>query len=755
MNKTVTINLSGLVFQVDEQAYQDLNNYLKAIKGRFQHAEGGEEIIADIEARIAEMFSAKLSLKKQVIQQEDVDEMIGAMGRPEEFGGVEDEEGEASFAGNEVGERIRKRLFRDSDDKVLGGVCSGISAYFGINDPIYLRLLFAIAILGFGTGLALYLILWIIIPKAQTTAEKLAMRGEPINISNIERSIKDEMEDLKNRFGESNGNQKGKARALIGDMIGFIISVAKFAVKGILKIVGVAMVAFGLIALLLTLTSIILGFGLGGMVFQSWMPLIVANVWEAILGAFGVFLVAGVPAIAILLLGYSLINRTIPKVRGRGLALIGLWVIGVAIVGVLGYNTASKVAYEEQYREEKVLEYFESEIVYLKAEPSNLGRNRLYEFFNAQHIVEDENDYILRNTDKYRRSNRVKLDVEKSPDNVLRMKKVISANGATRNDALSRAEGVEYVFEQKDSLLTFSDHFRFDKSDGLRGQEVNLTLYLPVGMSIYLDESMDWVIYDIKNITKTPYRKTTLDKDMTGHTWTMTGKGLMCQDCQWLTNEEELFKEPGQESYDHRDFNEVSVQGSILLNVVQGEDFNIFVSGSDKFKNSLHIVKSGDELKIKPKRGWIYQLIHGDGSVDVTMPTIEGVDISGNCEANISGFDEQNVNVDVSGNSEVDFDWNVSELNIDISGSSEVSLRGKGDQLVVDLDGASELKALDYQVSKGNIDASGASEANVNVTEVLSIDASGASEVKYQPKSETLPKILSDVSGFSSIKPLR
>jgi len=202
MKKTVTINLSGIIFHIDEDAHDKLSDYLSKIKSCFSGSEGKDEIMADIEARIAEIFQEKIGKSKEVIAIADVEEVIAVMGKPEDYmEGNGDEGEEKSKTAPDEGSYRRKRIFRDPDDNVLGGVCSGIAAYFNF-DPIWLRIAFAVAFFVFGTGFLLYILLWIVIPEAKTTAEKLEMRGEKVDISNIEKSIKEELEKLKKKFSD-------------------------------------------------------------------------------------------------------------------------------------------------------------------------------------------------------------------------------------------------------------------------------------------------------------------------------------------------------------------------------------------------------------------------------------------------------------------------------------------------------------------------------------------------------------------------
>ncbi|HTL80434.1 MAG TPA: PspC domain-containing protein, partial [Bacteroidia bacterium] len=201
MNKTVTINISGIVFHIEEDAYARLQDYLAKVRNKFSSEEGREEIMADIESRIAEIFSEKTGPFKQVVMMADVENVISQMGEPEVIG-EESSSAKTETASDNTdhsGERrYRRRLYRDPDDKVIGGVCSGLGYYFDI-DHVWIRLGFAVLFFVFGTGLLFYILLMIIIPKAETTTERLEMRGEPVDINNIGKTIKEEFEEFGTR----------------------------------------------------------------------------------------------------------------------------------------------------------------------------------------------------------------------------------------------------------------------------------------------------------------------------------------------------------------------------------------------------------------------------------------------------------------------------------------------------------------------------------------------------------------------------
>jgi phage shock protein PspC (stress-responsive transcriptional regulator) len=195
MKKTLTINISGSVFHIEEDAYEMLHKYTTTLKNYFGKDDEGKEIIADIEARIAEIFTEKTSEKKQAITLEWVEALIETLGTPENFS---DEAGEEEPL---AGQKSRKRkLYRDPEQTVLGGVCGGLAAYFNM-DPVVIRLIAVLlALVTSGAGVLVYLVLWIIVPKAVTTTQRLEMKGEEVTVKNIEKFLRDEMDAVKESY---------------------------------------------------------------------------------------------------------------------------------------------------------------------------------------------------------------------------------------------------------------------------------------------------------------------------------------------------------------------------------------------------------------------------------------------------------------------------------------------------------------------------------------------------------------------------
>ncbi len=202
MIKISDVNIGGFVFHVNEDAYGVLKNYLDEISQHFTNTESGDEIISDIEARIVEIFQQKLSKNKEVITIEDINEVISILGNPSEFGDNEENNG------NNSSYKKTKRLFRDIDNGMIGGVCAGLGAYFNL-DTVWFRIGFIIATFS-GLSLLAYIILWAIIPPARTISEKLEMQGDPVTVSNIEKSIREEMSGLRDKFDDLASQARNK-----------------------------------------------------------------------------------------------------------------------------------------------------------------------------------------------------------------------------------------------------------------------------------------------------------------------------------------------------------------------------------------------------------------------------------------------------------------------------------------------------------------------------------------------------------------
>ncbi|GAB4317484.1 MAG: hypothetical protein Kow00127_09250 [Bacteroidales bacterium] len=200
MQKRIQINLGGERFYITPEALNLLEAWMKRITDYFRDSESSDEIISDIEHRIAELFREDLKDPEDSVEMKSVQKVITTIGTPEEMGGME----EPHFSGNQKGPEPKsaKRFYRNPDDKLIAGVCSGFGAYFGM-DPVWIRLIFIIlAVLGVGISILVYIIMWLVVPEARTQAEKNQMYGKPFDFRDFESQVHSELNHLQEKFNQ-------------------------------------------------------------------------------------------------------------------------------------------------------------------------------------------------------------------------------------------------------------------------------------------------------------------------------------------------------------------------------------------------------------------------------------------------------------------------------------------------------------------------------------------------------------------------
>lgn len=527
MNKTVTANISGVVFHIESEAYDHLHQYLNTIRNYFHDSEGKEEIMTDIEARIAELFSEKLNEGKEVIVMQDVRSVIEIMGEPEAYMSDETFEEGKNKEQTKSNEFSSKKLYRDEDDNLIGGVCSGMGYYFGVN-KVWFRAIFLAALLaGVGAGFLIYIVLWILIPTAKTTAEKLEMKGEPVNVDSIGNAIKDEFSSFKKKVDASNANEFGtKAKNGIFRLFDFIGKILYYAVILVLKIVAVFLVIGALIALVtFSIISIGAPFDVqlnNSQINENWLSEHAALFFSSDLmyglGFAGVCLIVIIPLLGILYGGLKMLFRFKgPQLKAIGLTAVSLWGLGIILVLVSGSSTARQFASEQTYIETIKLENIAQDTLTLSSLVTEKG------------IINEDNDYFIKSDSLY--LNNLDLDIvkSKSSDFELYLKK--ESKGPSRKKAGELAKSIAVEFRQIGNRLEFSELIRVPLSDKFRKQEVKVSLGVPEGKTVFLDREASRVIYDIKNVSNT------FDDEMLEHHWQMTKEGLSCTDCEWMKDQ--------------------------------------------------------------------------------------------------------------------------------------------------------------------------------------------------------------------------
>lgn len=559
MNKTININLGGFFFHIDEVAYQKLKRYLESIsKSLSEDPQGKNEIIADIEARISELLSEKITDVRQVVNEGDIDDIIKIMGQPEDYAEAEESYNHSSYSykrNNSAG----KKLFRDPDDRFLGGVASGIAHYFDV-DSIWIRLGLLALFFGAGFGIILYIILWVLLPEAKTTAEKLQMEGEPVNIDNIEKKIREEftnvsenVKDFANNASDKikdganeisqkvNNTFKGKGSKNNGlqdflDTIGKIIMVF-FKVIG--KFIGAILV---FVAAAVILSLIIGGFSVGSI---EWFNLNIDGeyvqypsfFYNAILPKWlltlAVFFSIGIPFLILFVLGLRILSSSVKKFnKATSLTLLGIWILALLTLIFTGLDYATSHANHGQKIERNDLNLVKNDTIHLKM----VNDDTLYYKHNLRRSSRKEQIEIDGKTKLY--ANNVKVNVKKSTSDGAYIIVQKESRGKTRSKAKKNATKIEYKYTVDDNSFVLDAYFLSDFENLWKDEEVVVIFYIPKGTTVYFDNTIRNFLYNVDNDSDI------YDRDMANHHFIMTSSTLACTDCKDEDdkNDEEIIK---------------------------------------------------------------------------------------------------------------------------------------------------------------------------------------------------------------------
>jgi phage shock protein PspC (stress-responsive transcriptional regulator) len=528
MKKTFTINISGSVFHIEEDAYEKLKNYLYMLTNHFGTEADGREILQDIEARIAELFTAKMTAEeKDVVLESWVDEVIARMGKPEDFMEAEgmDMEDETTGHGASAGaQRVKRRMYRDTDHRVLGGVCSGMGAYFNI-DSLILRIINIILffVTG-GTWALVYLVLWIAVPKAKTTAQKLEMRGQEATVSNIEKSIKEDVAEVKESYNRFRSSESyGKGREGLNRLGKFVFNILKMILKAIGIVLGVLLILIGFVGLLAFLISMVVGHSVmsaapwaGHFAVPDVAHFLIAPASITVLMIAIAFLV-GIPLLVILYVGTKIVFRYKSNNKVILLSGLGVWLLALVTAVLVSVGQLNDYAERSTVTQSVKLEGQNVHTLYLKLNDSDyrFSYRRSLDLDRMKVVKKDGESVLL---------GRPRLDVEKSNtgDFVLIVRK--KSRGATEAIAGQQVQDIVYNFSQQDSTLSFDPYYTLNEGHRWLGQEVDMILKVPEGKAIYLSDEMVKIISDIENVSNT------WDGDMVGKYWEMKPDGLTMQE---------------------------------------------------------------------------------------------------------------------------------------------------------------------------------------------------------------------------------
>jgi len=501
MKKTVTANIGGIVFHVDEDAYEQLFKYLSSIKAKYQGAEGSEEIINDIELRIAELLQEKISNSKQVVTVGDVEAIILIMGKVEQFdeGNENHDSHQKEESYEKEGTESFKKLYRDDDDKIIAGVCSGIAAYFN-TDPLWVRIGFIIGTLIFSAGFWIYLILWVIVPKARTTKEKLEMKGKKINISNIENTIKEDLHDLKDKFKNINNKGNDSEKKNINNRNGFekfirfSITLFKYFFKSISIIIGIVFIFLGIFLLIGFISTFFNAFpihissdsvSISQISITQLLEIIYPSTLYILVTIIGIILLIATPLIMFVYYGFKLVFGFKYSSKLIGVTTFSLWIIGLVLCiissfqvfrhfsnkGIITEKVISKVDYEQ-----KVFLNISTE-----GEEEYILNNTYHEFLNMGIASEGNTHFLI---------GKPKIEIiENDAKNEIEVLMYYASRGKHKEEALKNAKNILYEVNVKDTIISLPAYFTIKDEIKWRNQTLNIQIKVPSERNLIFSKS--------------------------------------------------------------------------------------------------------------------------------------------------------------------------------------------------------------------------------------------------------------------------
>jgi phage shock protein PspC (stress-responsive transcriptional regulator) len=895
MKKNISINLQGIIFHIEDDGFEVLSRYLHEVKAHFANYQGHEEIVADIEGRIAELFSARLSPIKQVITLTDVEEMTAKMGRVSDFATEPDEEDEPATTGatgstygpngshhassqattEPTGPR---RLYRDLAHRKIAGVCAGLAQYFLVNplvvrliflalvllpnvfgiydhfpgtgmfrhrfdfgglaliayvvlwialpkrddaptpidtldfggpltgrklfrdvdfgkvggvsaglaayfrtDVVLMRVLFLVSLFLGGSGFIAYIILWAVVPEARTLSEKMQMRGDAVTLSGIDNNLRTGAFDGEGNaptgsrpvgaFLESAARGARPAVSFLGSVIRWGVAVLLMFMGGswLLSALSVGAAALGIISSESIIHTNSNDFPFGDESFNS----VVRNAqpW----GIVALLLVVGIPALALILLGVRLALRRSVLGRSLSLSLVGLWLLGLFGTAI----GAAQIARENQTR-------------------ASYTTTRRLSAVPGPGIV-----LASRDMEDFMDEARLNLAIADSGAAPF-IEEEYQARGRTQSAArLTAQQSILYNVTQQDSTITFDQGITLRESTPYRGQRLTLTLHLP------LDKTYRLTPRFIEKLNTSDFTNGNRPSGDEEHRARFTRQGkFTCLDCSPTSDNDgdddsasngsdndgdevvdigvngkkmqlrvntdgdspkvRIRTEAGGFNTDlghygtgrktlnnPGDFNEIEAQGPFRVLIRQGDSYRVEAAGRPEDMEKVRLSTDGDRLLVQHRNrdffsGW------NSGSnpilVTITLPRLERLEISGACDADVSGFRDAPFRLEASGAAMAKVDVNVPRIELDLSSASQVDLRGSANELRVEGSSASQLDALKLRTERASIELSSASQAQVHASNDLKVDLSGASSVSYAGNPSNIEKKLGGASSLEQVK---
>jgi phage shock protein PspC (stress-responsive transcriptional regulator) len=667
------------------------------------------------------------------------------------------------------GKLTGRKLFRDTDNGKVGGVSAGLAAYFQ-TDVVLVRVLFLIGLFLGGSTFLIYLVLWAVVPEARTVSEKMQMRGDAVTLSGIDNNLRSNTFEgdpaTPNRplgtYLETAARQARPAVSFIGTLIRWLVAAYLIFTGGSL-LVGI-LVALGAALSIIPFTAI--ESTRNGFMFDDSFGAVVRNLppWGAIAGA----LALGIPSLAMVLLGVRLLLRRSVLSRTMSLSLLGLWLLGVVGSAAAGLQVAREFQAKDTY----------TTTVRLKP---ILGPGIVLDSRN----VEDHFQWVDLNL--------APADSGAAPF----VEEEFRARGRSEEAArLTAQQTINYNITQRDSTIIFDQGTTLKSNAVFRDQKLTLTLHLPLNKIYRLTPLF---IEHLEDKDFTSRRRPSGERTYRAR-FTREGK-FTCLDCPPSDNDEDHDNDnnndevvdldvngnsmkvrvntdgdspkvrvdtnterfnPDPSHYGSgrktlnggEEFTEVEVHGAFRVLVRPGEGYKAEVAGRPADLSDVRLDRQGSRLVVRYRSGGGlfsgFDMSRHPMLVQVTLPRLQHLQLSGACQADVSGFRDENLRVEASSASSVRLDVHVPRLELNVSSASQADVTGTADELDIDGSSASQVEARGLRASRVTLDLSSASQAQVHATDELKADLSSGSTASYTGHPSNVQK---DLSSGSTLEP--
>src|SRR5258706_8079562 len=785
MKKTLSINVSGIIFHIEEDGYETLRKYLDSINRYFSSFEDSSEIIADIENRIAEIFLSKLNEGKQVITAEDVSQLMVIMGNVNDFKAAEENE----FAGEQSKKESQpksaqpsetKKLVRDQSNKVLGGVCSGLAHYFGI-DPVWTRLIFALLTLGYGGGLLIYIILWIVLPvehlEEESGVKKMYRNPESKVLGGVAGGIAAFFGAdvvlirilfvILACFGGFGvilyiilwiSVPEAKTITEKMEMQGEPVTLSNIesSVKKSLNekdaeestLTKIILFPFRAIAAILNFIGKILGpvFALSVDVLQLLMGIVILLIGLTLvlstLLAFG--LLFGIVSSSSLPDAWNLEGLSLPIDAIKASFPTWTFVAGffVALIPALFIQTVGGSIIAKRIMVRPLVGWTMFVIFFLSVLMLGFSLPRIILSFKEEGEYKIEKTFDLNGKTSVFKINETGLDDYRVTDlsikgydgKQLKLTERFISQGSTHKNAIENAQMVTYNVQQTDSVISFDSNLTFNKDAKFRAQRLELELIVPYNQPFIIDGDI-WRLID--NYGRWSYSETEKSQ-----TWKMTDKGLECATCPALPKRQQGLGD--QDQFGLKDFDELDITGIFNMVIRQGDVYSIEMQGAESERKKFKVDQSGDRLEIsynsRNKTFWMNNNSDELVKIFITMPNLSKLKVKGAGKIKIEDFREDNTDITLFGAMTCDANIHVRNLQLDLSGPMVFELDGDGDFLEAEVNKVAQLKASGYEVRHAIVNAREMGRARVNARETVEIDTDFTGSVKYQGHPEVIKK---------------